>query len=119
MFYLLAYTTFCTLLHYLSTDLANKMREYAIIKNPVVSNSKSTSNANEPNSGASKTKDTKKKSKSSEMREVERELECPVCMDVSRPPIYQCEEGHIICSSCNIIHIETGNSQVMNKIQHP
>ncbi len=28
------------------------------------------------------------------------ELECPVCMDISRPPIYQCEEGHIICSSC-------------------
>ena len=26
--------------------------------------------------------------------------ECPVCMDVSKPPIYQCEEGHIICSSC-------------------
>ena len=26
--------------------------------------------------------------------------ECPVCMEISRPPIYQCEEGHIICSSC-------------------
>ena len=31
-----------------------------------------------------------------ELRELERELECPVCMDISQPPIYQCEEGHII-----------------------
>ena len=31
-----------------------------------------------------------------ELRELERELECPVCMDISKPPIYQCEEGHII-----------------------
>ena len=35
-----------------------------------------------------------------ELRELEKELECPVCMDISRPPIYQCEEGHIICSAC-------------------
>ena len=26
--------------------------------------------------------------------------QCPVCMDVSRPPIYQCEEGHIVCPNC-------------------
>ena len=31
-----------------------------------------------------------------ELKELERELECPVCMDISKPPIYQCEEGHII-----------------------
>nr|ACO15158.1 E3 ubiquitin-protein ligase Siah1 [Caligus clemensi] len=35
-----------------------------------------------------------------ELKEIEGELECPVCMDISRPPIYQCEEGHIICSTC-------------------
>ena len=23
--------------------------------------------------------------------------ECPVCMEIAKPPIYQCEEGHIIC----------------------
>jgi len=37
---------------------------------------------------------------SEELREIEQELECPVCMEISRPPIYQCEEGHIICSNC-------------------
>lgn len=37
---------------------------------------------------------------SDELREIERELECPVCMDIARPPIYQCEEGHIICANC-------------------
>jgi len=35
-----------------------------------------------------------------ERSEIEGELECPVCMEVSRPPIYQCGEGHIICSAC-------------------
>ena len=76
------------------------MREYAIIKNPVISNCSSTSNSGKTTSNENKGKDMKKKATSAEMREVERELECPVCMDVSRPPIYQCEEGHIICSSC-------------------
>ena len=37
---------------------------------------------------------------SDELREIERELECPVCMEIARPPIYQCEEGHIICAKC-------------------
>jgi len=35
-----------------------------------------------------------------ERTEVESELECPVCMEICRPPIYQCGEGHIICSNC-------------------
>lgn len=35
-----------------------------------------------------------------ERSEIESELECPVCLEISRPPIYQCGEGHIICSSC-------------------
>ena len=29
---------------------------------------------------------------------MEADLECPVCYELSRPPIYQCPEGHIICS---------------------
>jgi hypothetical protein len=37
---------------------------------------------------------------SDELREIELELECPVCMEIARPPIYQCEEGHIICAHC-------------------
>merc|ERR1719319_1703683 len=35
-----------------------------------------------------------------ERSEVEADLECPVCYELSRPPIYQCPEGHIICSAC-------------------
>merc|ERR1712025_226436 len=36
----------------------------------------------------------------SERSQVEAELECPVCLEISRPPIYQSGEGHIICSAC-------------------
>ena len=82
------------------SDLTNKMREYAIIKNPVVDHSKLDESSDKKDTKNSKMKDAKKKAKSAELKEVERELECPVCMEVSRPPIYQCEEGHIICSSC-------------------
>jgi len=35
-----------------------------------------------------------------ERSEVEAELECPVCLEISRPPIYQCPEGHLVCSAC-------------------
>lgn len=35
-----------------------------------------------------------------ERSEIEAELECPVCLEISRPPIYQCGEGHIVCSKC-------------------
>lgn len=31
---------------------------------------------------------------------IESELECPICFELSRPPIYQCPEGHIICNAC-------------------
>ncbi|GJN05961.1 hypothetical protein PR202_ga23640 [Eleusine coracana subsp. coracana] len=27
-------------------------------------------------------------------------LDCPVCLDPLRPPIFQCSVGHIICSTC-------------------
>ena len=30
----------------------------------------------------------------------ERELECPVCLEVTSVPIFQCDESHLICSSC-------------------
>jgi len=36
----------------------------------------------------------------SERSEIEAELECPVCLEISRPPIYQCPEGHLVCSAC-------------------
>ena len=31
---------------------------------------------------------------------LESELECPICWELSRPPVYQCPEGHIICHKC-------------------
>ena len=37
---------------------------------------------------------------SEELRGIARELECPVCFNVAKPPIYQCEEGHLICCQC-------------------
>jgi len=27
-------------------------------------------------------------------------LECPICTETARSPIYQCKEGHLVCSSC-------------------
>merc|ERR1719195_906547 len=30
----------------------------------------------------------------------ERDLECPICMEVCTAPIFCCDEQHIICSSC-------------------
>ena len=44
--------------------------------------------------------DSNNEQPSEELREIARELECPVCMNVAKPPIYQCEEGHIICQQC-------------------
>ena len=35
-----------------------------------------------------------------ESMSLESELECPVCTEICLPPIYQCPEGHIICSTC-------------------
>ena len=32
--------------------------------------------------------------------EKKRELECPVCLDVAKPPIYMCRDSHLICSIC-------------------
>ncbi|XP_065861737.1 E3 ubiquitin-protein ligase SINAT2-like [Euphorbia lathyris] len=32
--------------------------------------------------------------------DVQNLLECPVCMNLMYPPIYQCPNGHTLCSSC-------------------
>ena len=29
----------------------------------------------------------------------ERELECPICLEVSEPPIFMCPESHIVCNN--------------------
>ena len=30
----------------------------------------------------------------------ERELECPTCLEVAPPPLYMCQDSHLICSAC-------------------
>ena len=32
--------------------------------------------------------------------EKEKELECPVCLEVAFSPIFMCSEQHLICSTC-------------------
>merc|ERR1719317_1253897 len=72
-------------------EINDKISKYAVIKQTA-----STATASKDQNKRS----AKKAVKSKELAEVEAELECPVCMDVSRPPIYQCEEGHIVCPNC-------------------
>ena len=36
------------------------------------------------------------------IRDLKKALECPVCFYTPKTgPLYQCENGHIICSGCN------------------
>jgi len=44
----------------------------------------------------------KKDDKPEKNKDIESCLECPVCLDVCKPPlqVWQCPEGHIICGSC-------------------
>ena len=30
----------------------------------------------------------------------ERELECPLCLEASEPPIFMCPESHLVCAHC-------------------
>eukprot|EP00938_MAST-03A_sp_MAST-3A-sp1_P005758 g5758.t1 len=44
---------------------------------------------------------TRKKRKGVEERDkLYKLLECPICLDTMGPPIFQCREGHLICSPC-------------------
>ena len=70
--------------------MESKMSDFAVI---VVQASPSTSSAS---NGDASSNIELNAVRAEELRELERELECPVCMDISKPPIYQCEEGHII-----------------------
>ena len=35
-----------------------------------------------------------------QISEKEKELECPVCLDIACSPIFMCSEQHLICSTC-------------------
>ena len=36
------------------------------------------------------------------VKELRKSLECPVCLHTPKAgPLYQCENGHILCSGCN------------------
>ena len=37
---------------------------------------------------------------SNAIEDKEKDLECPVCFDTAKAPIYQCFEGHLICKDC-------------------
>ncbi len=86
-------------------DIDEKVSQYACVLPP---------SSNDSSSRSSKLSEFEP---SDELREIERELECPVCMEIgsktyifheffpfnifsAKPPIYQCEEGHIICANC-------------------
>ena len=30
----------------------------------------------------------------------ERGLECPLCLEISEPPIFMCPESHLVCAHC-------------------
>ena len=76
-------------------EIDHKVSQYAVLNIPGVSGSGNTTISKQ-----SSKKLLSDIEPSEELREIERELECPVCMDIAKPPIYQCEEGHIICCQC-------------------
>ena len=42
------------------------------------------------------------------IKELEEELECIVCMETSKAPIYCCQEQHLVCSDCRPRIRQTG-----------
>ena len=42
------------------------------------------------------------------IKELEEELECIVCLDTAKAPIYCCQEQHLVCSDCRPRIRETG-----------
>ena len=38
----------------------------------------------------------------SEIEDLEKELECPVCFNLATSPIFKCDDDHLICSSCKV-----------------
>ena len=41
------------------------------------------------------------------IEEKEKTLECPVCLEVvEEPPIYRCQQEHLVCSSCRTKIVE-------------
>ena len=46
--------------------------------------------------------DTEARQEDKKVDELMNMLECPICLDTAdRAPIYQCPEGHLLCSECN------------------
>ena len=40
--------------------------------------------------------------KEKSINDKEKELECPVCLEIAQVPIFMCEEQHVICSGCRM-----------------
>lgn len=83
-----------------SQELDEKISKYSVIHPRKDSGDGDTKESDKKTSNQQEKKRATEVKRSGELKEIEAELECPVCMEVSRPPIYQCEEGHIICSNC-------------------
>lgn len=39
---------------------------------------------------------------SASMQTIVAALECPVCLDTIPPPVFQCQNGHLVCSRCRV-----------------
>ena len=48
------------------------------------------------------------KEKEDLIKELEEDLECIVCMETSKAPIYCCQEQHLVCSDCRPRIRQTG-----------
>ena len=67
----------------------------------MLSNPKRTSTEPGPPDHVTKTSPELLRFIEKQIEDVEKELECPVCLETaSQAPIFKCEEDHLICSKC-------------------
>lgn len=72
-----------------------------------------TSNSIRPQNGSQSTSFKSTQLLSSEIKSL---FECPICFDYATPPIYQCQNGHLVCQVCSskIAHCPTCRVPISN-----